>query len=102
MIVTDEDLDENGACKRTDRGILKTDGEGILKNCQRKRLKKATQKMRVPDRRDWQALRQVRPAAQRVCTEDYQTTVMFESLGSEFVITKFDAEHFGLEQIAAT
>ncbi len=32
--MTDKDLDENGAHNRTDRGVLKTDGEGILKNGQ--------------------------------------------------------------------
>ena len=41
------------------------------------------------------ALRQVRPAAERFCTANYQTTVIFEPFGGEFVVTRFGAKRFG-------
>ena len=67
-------------CNSADRGILVADSRGIIKHGQRKRLDKACQLLKAADRRDWYALRQVRPAAERFCTANYQTTVIFEPL----------------------
>ena len=79
----------------SDRGILKTDNKGIIKHGPRKKLEKTYRQLKTADKRDWQALRQVRPAAERFCTADYQTTVIFEPFGGAFVVTRYGAKMFG-------
>ena len=79
----------------SDRGILKTDNKGIIKHGPRKKLEKTCRQLKTADKRDWQALRQVRPAAERFCTADYQTTVIFEPFGGAFVVTRYGAKMFG-------
>ena len=97
-LVFSQEADEppkDEAFNSADRGILVSDSRGTIKHGQRKRLDKACQLMKAADRRDWHALRQVRPAAERSCTANYQTTVIFEPFGGEFVVTRFGAKRFG-------
>ena len=97
-LVFSQEADEppkDEAFNSADRGILVSDSRGTIKHGQRRRLDKACQLMKAADRRDWHALRQVRPAAERFCTANYQTTVIFEPFGGEFVVTRFGAKRFG-------
>ena len=87
--------DEEVKYTRTARGIRQDDAKGILKTAQRKKLEKAKELIIAADRRDWQELRRTRPMAEKFCTDNYTTTVLFEPWRGSFTVTKIGAKEFG-------